>query len=118
MVARTLLIVDDSAAFRRFARQLLESEGFRVVGEAADGASGIAAAADLRPQVVLLDVALPDTSGFDVCDALAAAEHVPAVVLTSSREVSTYRRRLAASTARGFVAKHHLSGVALAALLP
>ena len=57
-----ILIVDDHPGFRRFARSLLESEGFDVVGEAEDEASALAAAARLRPGLVLLDVLLPDVT--------------------------------------------------------
>jgi DNA-binding NarL/FixJ family response regulator len=113
----TVLIVDDHAPFRRFARRLLEAEGFAVVGEAADGAEALAQARALRPSVVLLDVLLPDTDGFAVAEALAGEERPPLVVLTSSREASDFGRRLEASSARGFVAKRDLTGAALDAVI-
>jgi DNA-binding NarL/FixJ family response regulator len=116
-VAATVLIVDDHAGFRSFARALLEAEGYDVVGEATDGASALAAARALAPELVLLDVALPDMDGFAVCDALLEDGAGPAVVLTSSRDVSSYRRRLERSRARGFIPKSELSGAALAALV-
>jgi DNA-binding NarL/FixJ family response regulator len=116
-VAATVLIVDDHAGFRTFARAPLEAEGFEVVGEAQDGASAIAEAARLGPELVLLDVALPDMDGFAVCDALTtSAGGGPSVVLTSSRDLASYRRRLDRSLARGFIAKSELTGSALAAL--
>jgi DNA-binding NarL/FixJ family response regulator len=117
-VPRTVLIVDDHDAFRRDARALLAVEGFEVVGEAADGRTAIAEAARLRPRLVLLDVQLPDVDGFEVAARLAESADPPAVVLTSSRGVSAYRRRLADSPARGFLPKSELSGEAVAALLP
>jgi len=116
-VGRTVLIVDDHVEFRRVARVLLETDGFQVVGEAADGASAIAEAARLRPQLVLLDVQLPDLDGFAVATRLAALAVPPQVVLTSSRSAGSFRRRLAASPALGFVAKSELSGEALAAFV-
>jgi DNA-binding NarL/FixJ family response regulator len=115
-VAATVLIVDDHAGFRSFARALLESEGFDVVGEAADGASALALTRALEPALVLLDVALPDMDGFAVCEALLEGGSGPAVILTSSRDVSSYRRRLKRSRARGFIPKSELSGPALAEL--
>jgi DNA-binding NarL/FixJ family response regulator len=115
-VAATVLIVDDHAGFRSFARALLEAEGYDVVGEATDGASALAAARALAPELVLLDVALPDMDGFAVCDALLDDDADPAVILTSSRDVSSYRRRLQQSRARGFIPKSELSGPRLAAL--
>lgn len=115
-VAATVLIVDDHAGFRSFARALLEAEGYDVVGEATDGASALAVARALAPELVLLDVALPDMDGFAVCDALLHDDAGPAVILTSSRDVSSYRRRLQRSRARGFIPKSELSGPRLAAL--
>src|SRR5215204_2874364 len=115
-VTATVLIVDDHAGFRTFARALLEAEGFDVVGEAPDGASALALARSLAPALVLLDVALPDMDGFAVCEALLEDGAGPAVVLTSSRDVSSYRRRLERSRARGFIPKSELSGPALASL--
>src|SRR5215217_9010282 len=114
---RTVLIVDDHAAFRRSARRLLEAEGFRVVGEAADGSDALAKARELRPEVVLLDVLLPDLDGFAVAELLAQELDQPVVVLTSSREASDYASRLAVTRARGFVAKRELSGPALHAVI-
>jgi len=114
----TVLIVDDHPGFRATARVLLESEGYLVVGEAADGAEGLERARDLKPDVVLLDVNLPDTDGFAVASALTRANGAPAVVLTSSRDGSDFGPLVGSSGARGFVPKSELSGPALAALLP
>ena len=111
-----MLIVDDHAGFRSFARALLEAEGFEVVGEAADGASALELTRVLAPALILLDVALPDMDGFAVCEALLEDGHGPAVILTSSRDASAYRRRLERSRARGFIPKGELSGSALVAL--
>ncbi len=69
-MALTVLIVDDHPSFRASARVLLEAEGFDVIGEAADGTSGIEEASRLRPDLVLLDVQLPDIDGFDVASRL------------------------------------------------
>jgi DNA-binding NarL/FixJ family response regulator len=116
-VVRTLLIVDDHAGFRSFARALLESEGYAVVGEAADGASAVAAARRLRPAIVLLDIALPDVDGFAVCEQMTeGGGERPLVVLTSSRDESSYRDRIASSRARGFIPKHDISAATLAEL--
>jgi DNA-binding NarL/FixJ family response regulator len=116
-VERTVLIVDDHPGFRSAARALLEADGFEVVGEAADGESGLAAAARLRPGLVLLDIQLPDLDGFAVAERLASWQPPPAVVLVSSRDSSAYRRRLADSPALGFITKSDLSGAAVAALV-
>jgi DNA-binding NarL/FixJ family response regulator len=112
-MGRTVLIVDDHAAFRAAARALLQDGGFVVVGEAADGASAIAAAGELRPDVVLLDIQLPDLDGFAVAERLR--DGGSAIVLTSSRSVTSFRRRLAANPAWRFIPKSELSGEALSA---
>lgn len=116
-MAPAVLIVDDHAEFRTTARALLEAEGFEVLGDVADGTAAIAAASELRPDVVLLDVHLPGLDGFAVADALARSPVPPTVVLVSSRDVSSYRKRLAESPAAGFIPKGELSGAALTALL-
>jgi DNA-binding NarL/FixJ family response regulator len=109
----TVLIVDDHPSFRATARLLLESDGFDVVGEAADGASALRAADDLHPDVVLLDVNLPDLDGFEVASRLTANGAGPAVVLCSSRDAKDFGELVARSGARGFVAKADLSGAAV-----
>jgi DNA-binding NarL/FixJ family response regulator len=111
----SVLIVDDHAGFRGFARRLLEADGFCVVGEAADGTSALAAAADQRPQLVLLDVMLPDMDGFAVAEQLAQTATGSIVVLTSSHDAADFGGRLGRSPARGFIHKDDLTGAALAA---
>jgi DNA-binding NarL/FixJ family response regulator len=112
----TVLIVDDHAAFRASARALLQVEGFDVVGEAASGAAAVEAVAVLRPEIVLLDIQLPDLGGLAVAEQLAGAPDPPAVVLISSRDAAAYGPRLQATPARGFISKRELSGEALGAL--
>jgi DNA-binding NarL/FixJ family response regulator len=113
----TVLIVDDHDDFRRSASALLEAEGFSVVGGAADGAAALAAVERLRPDVVLLDVQLPDLDGIAVAERLAEASDPPQVVLISSRDPAAYGPRLHAAPALGFLAKRELSGASLAALV-
>jgi DNA-binding NarL/FixJ family response regulator len=117
---RTVLIVDDHPGFRGWARAVLQAEGFAVAGEAADGAAAIQAARALRPDVVLLDVQLPDMNGFQVAERLrddSGDGAGGAVVLVSSRDAADYGNRISSSPAAGFLAKANLSGAALAALL-
>jgi len=86
-----------------------------VVGEAADGASALEIAEELEPELVLLDVALPDTNGFEVAERLAGGPSK--VILISSREQRDLGRRVRSSGALGFVPKDRLTGEALTALL-
>src|SRR6266566_7578580 len=105
-----VLIVDDHPSFRASARRLLESEGYEVVGEAATGAGAIAATKKLRPDVVLLDVQLPDLDGFEVARRIGEKKGAPHVILTSSRDRCDYGSSIANSSVRGFAPKAELSG--------
>ena len=114
----SVLIVDDHAEFRRATRELLEEDGFRVVGEAEDAEGAVREAARLRPRLVLLDVVLPDQDGFAVARRLADSRpDPPVVVLVSSRSASAYRGRIEGSPARAFIPKDELSAERLQALL-
>jgi len=116
-VVKRVLIVDDHEPFRAVARQLLERAGYVVSGEAADAAEALAAAAADAPDVVLLDVQLPDGDGFSVATTLAQDGEGPAVVLISSREAEDYGARIEACGARGFIPKSKLSAATFAALV-
>ncbi|MGI8728573.1 MAG: response regulator [Solirubrobacteraceae bacterium] len=116
-MSRTILIVDDHGVFRECARAILEGDGYAVVGEAPDGQAGLRAALSLRPDVVLLDVLLPDLDGFAVAARLAEDAHGPAVIITSSSDDPLYPERAARSGARGFVAKHDVCGAELDRIL-
>ena len=116
-VPYTVLIVDDHPSFRASARAILEADGFTVVGEAEDGAGALAAVEELRPDVMLLDVQLPDMDGFEVCALTSRDGYAPAVVLVSSRDACDFGPLIERSGARGFVAKGDLSGETVAALL-
>jgi DNA-binding NarL/FixJ family response regulator len=113
----TILLVDDHAGFRAQARMLLAAEGYKVVGEALDGRGAVAAAHSLRPDLVLLDIGLPDLDGFEVARSLAESETPPHVILISSREAAAYGPRIGASGVLGFISKDELSGSAIDALM-
>jgi DNA-binding NarL/FixJ family response regulator len=112
-----VLIVDDHPRFRRTARRALECDGWTVVGEAADGANGLAEAQRLAPDLVLLDIGLPDVSGLVVAQQLADRAPGVAVVLVSTQDAGDFAALAAAHGARGFLPKAELSGPALDGLL-
>ena len=111
----TVLIVDDHPSFRACARAILEADGFSVIGEAEDGQSALSALDSLTPDVVLLDVQLPDMDGFAVLEHLPTG--APPVVLISSRDACDYDGMIRGSGARGFISKAELSGSAIRSLL-
>jgi DNA-binding NarL/FixJ family response regulator len=114
---RRVLVVDDHASFRSCARKLLESEGYDVVGEAADGSSAVALAAELEPEYVLLDIQLPDIDGFAVAERMLAGDPKLQILFVSSRDRSCYGTLVEQSGAIGFVTKGDLSGVDLERLI-
>lgn len=116
-VARTIVLVDDHADFRAHATELLEDAGYEVVRWCPDGRSALAAIAELRPDVVLLDVQLPDIDGFEVIDRVDSRGDGPIVVLISTREAADYGVRVARSGAAGFISKAELSARSLALLV-
>ncbi|MFX4291956.1 response regulator [Streptomyces bohaiensis] len=101
-----VLIVDDHQVVRRGLRTFLEvQEGIEVVGEAADGAEGVARTADLRPDVVLLDLKMPGTDGVEALRALDEQQSPARVlVVTSFTEQRTVVPALRAGAA-GYVHK-------------
>jgi DNA-binding NarL/FixJ family response regulator len=113
----SVLIVDDHPTFRATAHALLEAEGFDVVGEAADGSSALEAAERLHPDVILLDVQLPDLDGFEVTSRLTADGNSARVVLVSSRDGADFGPLVERSGAAGFIPKAELSGAAVIDLL-
>jgi DNA-binding NarL/FixJ family response regulator len=113
----SVLIVDDHDGFRARAREMLGSAGYHVAGEAADGAGGIGAARRLRPGVVVLDVQLPDITGFEVARVLLAGPSPPVVVLVSAREAADYGSLIERSGAAGFLSKADLTARSLGAVI-
>ena len=113
-VELTAVIVDDHAGFRDQAAELLRAAGYEVVGSCPDGRSAVDAISALRPDVVLLDVQLPDTDGFALISQLHAVSDGATIVLTSTREAADYGGRVARSGAAGFISKAELSAQSLA----
>jgi DNA-binding NarL/FixJ family response regulator len=116
-VPARVLIVDDHSLFRSRARLLLEVAGYDVVGEAEDAAGALSETNRLEPDVVLVDIQLPDRDGFAVADELSRGVHPPQVVLISSREATDFGGRLPDAHSRGFIHKPDLSRASLEACL-
>jgi PAS domain S-box-containing protein len=113
----SVLVVDDDAEFRVRAVRLLQSRGYKVVGEASDAASAIDAAASLRPSAMLVDVNLPDRDGYSVAEALKESGIRPRILLTSSDIIDVSPQRLDSCGAVAFVPKTELATVELTGLL-
>jgi DNA-binding NarL/FixJ family response regulator len=115
--ALRVLVVDDHAAYRAAARRVLAAAGFDVVAEAGDYVGALRLAGELHPDVILVDVQLPDADGFQLARELARGIPAPAVVLVSGRPRTDYGRLVERSGARGFIDKEDLSGPRLRAML-
>ncbi len=112
-----VLVVDDHLAFRRVASRLLEEIGREVVGEAGTGKEALSESRRLKPDLVLLDIQLPDLDGLAVAMTLSSEPEPPAVLLVSSRDAADYGPRLDGCGALGFITKADLSVESLKALL-
>ena len=112
-----ILIVDDDARFRALARTLLETSGYIVVAEAADGAQALAAVQRVSPDAALVDVQLPDTDGLELASRLHQTDCHLRIVLTSTDPTLVAPAVLAQSGAVAFVPKDKLAITDLAPLL-
>ncbi|MGW2523532.1 response regulator [Streptomyces sp. NPDC001617] len=110
------LLVDDSIRFLEAARTLLERDGIPVVGLASTGAEALARAAELTPDIVLVDLDLDGESGFDVAVQLAGRVS-SVIVLISTHSLEDFEELVAGSPARGFLHKSDLSARAIRQVL-
>jgi DNA-binding NarL/FixJ family response regulator len=113
----TVLVVDDDARFRGLAARMLVSLDMAVVGEVGTVAAAAEAAAELRPDAVLVDVGLPDGNGLTLARQLAALPWRPRILIVSSDRDATTPEDARSLGAVGFVAKDDLPELSLARLL-
>lgn len=111
------MIVDDDAAFGDLAARVVTGWGHAVVGQAGSVAEGLARAAELRPDSVLVDIGLPDGDGFWLTEQLIAMPWPILVILISSDSDPANIAAARRAGAAGFVPKDELSGVELRAFL-
>lgn len=111
-VTVTCLIVDDSTRFLELASSLLERHGIEVVGTASSAAEGLSRAAELQPDVVLVDIDLGGDSGFKLTRDLAGVERSSVILISSHAEVD-FADLIDASPAVGFIPKAELSARAV-----
>lgn len=117
LVPSSILVIDDDDGFRDLARRMLAGDGFVVVGEAENVATGLAAAHALRPDAALVDVGLPDGDGIALAQELASLPWRPHVILTSTDPDAAGPDDVRRSGAHAFVAKDQLPNARLWHLL-
>ena len=101
-----VLLVDDAAAIRNALRGVLEDAGIEVVGEAQDGTQGVAMAASLRPDVVLMDLRMPSSDGFEATAQIVNQLPDVRVVVLSAYESEESAEAVRAAGAFAFLPKH------------
>ncbi len=119
LVALRCLIVDDNPGFLHAARALLEQEGVRVIGVASTGAEAVRRAAELRPDVTLLDIDLGEDSGFDIARQLVDDPRIEPghLIMVSAYAEDEFLDLIEASPAIGFLRKPALSAKEIERLL-
>jgi DNA-binding NarL/FixJ family response regulator len=119
LVAFRVLIVDDSQSFLEAARGLLEREGVSVVGVASTIAEALSQEAELRPEVVLVDITLGAESGFELARRLreTGSDGGSKVILVSTYAEADFAELIAESPANGFLPKSQLSAEAIGRLV-
>jgi CheY-like chemotaxis protein len=100
-----VLLVDDAAAIRNALRGVLEDAGMEVVGEAPDGTQGVAMAASLRPDVVLMDLRMPSSNGFEATAKIVDQFPDVRVVVLSAYESEESAEAVRAAGAFAFLPK-------------
>ena len=80
---RRVLVAEDEALIRLDLKEMLEEEGYSVVGEAGDGEEAVAMATELRPDLVILDVKMPKLDGIAAAERIAGGRVAPVVILTA-----------------------------------
>jgi DNA-binding NarL/FixJ family response regulator len=106
----SVLLIDDDPGFRVLARRAIATTGMSVIGEAGTAEAGATAARDLKPDVMLVDVGLPDGDGITLAHQLSALPWGPRVVLTSVDPDAASPDEVTRSGAAGFIPKHDLPG--------
>jgi DNA-binding NarL/FixJ family response regulator len=107
--AITVLLVDDHALVRRGFRRLLEDDaGIAVLGEASNGEEAIRMAAELEPQVIVMDCAMPGASGLVATREILKTRPSTAILMLSMHSEDTLVRQALESGARGYVLKNAL----------
>jgi len=113
---KKVLVVDDAAFMRLTIKNMLSKNGFEVVGEAENGAQAIQKCAELAPDIVTLDITMPEMSGIDALREIMKAQPQTNVVMVSALGQEGMVKEAVMLGAKGFVVKPFKEDIIVAAL--
>ena len=113
---KRVLIVDDAAFMRVSIKNVITKNGFEVVGEAENGAIGVQRYQELKPDIVTLDITMPEMSGLDALKQIMAINPKANVIMVSALGQEAMVREAVISGAKGFIVKPFKEDVIMAAL--
>ncbi|WHH61375.1 response regulator [Petroclostridium sp. X23] len=112
----SVLIVDDAAFVRMQLKQMLEKNGFHVVGEAENGKIALKKIQELNPSIVTLDITMPEMDGIQCMQEICKLEHKPVVIMVSAMGQESYVQKAILSGAKGFIVKPYKEEVVIKSL--
>jgi len=107
----SVLIVDDAAFIRLQLKQILEKNGFHVIGEAENGKIALNKIQELKPDIVTLDITMPEMDGVECMNEISKLEYKPSVIVVSAMGQESYVQRAIMSGAKGFIVKPYTEEV-------
>ncbi len=108
-----VLIVDDSSFARIKLKQLLQKNGFEVVGEAENGKIALEKIRELRPDIVTLDITMQDMDGIECMSEIKKMDYMPTVIMVSAMGQEEFVKKAIMNGAKGFVVKPYKDEVVL-----
>jgi DNA-binding NarL/FixJ family response regulator len=113
----TVLAVDDQAVFRKIAKEVIDATpGFEAVGEVSSGDEALELVASEAPELVLIDVRMPEMDGVETAQRIRRSDRAPVIVLVSAEDDEDLAERLESAGAAAFVRKQELCPDRLRAL--
>ena len=100
-----VLVADDASFMRQMIRDIIEPEGYEVVGEASDGVEVVEKFRELHPDLVMMDIVMPKRSGIDAVKAIKAEDPTAAVVMCSALGQETLVMEAIQAGAKDFIVK-------------
>lgn len=108
-----VLIVDDAAFIRLQLKSFIEKNGFEVVGEAENGKIALKKICELRPDIVTLDITMPEMDGIECMSEIKKLDYMPTVIMVSAMGQECFVQKAIMNGAKGFIVKPYKEEVVL-----